>query len=64
MRSRARDLLLPAIVVIALLGLWELAARWDVLADALNIEPFLVPSPSEIAESLWDDRSLLWDNAW
>jgi putative hydroxymethylpyrimidine transport system permease protein len=63
MRSRARDLLLPVLVVVALLGLWELAARWDVLADALNIEPFLVPSPSEIADSLWDDRSLLADNA-
>ena len=37
---------------------------WDVLADALDIEPFLVPAPSEIAESLWDDRELLAENAW
>jgi NitT/TauT family transport system permease protein/putative hydroxymethylpyrimidine transport system permease protein len=62
--TRGRDLLLPALVVVALLGAWELAARWDVLADALGIEPFLVPSPTEIAESLWDDRSLLAEDAW
>ncbi len=56
--------LLPLSVVVALLGLWELAARWDVIADALEIEPFLVPAPSEIGESLWDDRGLLARNAW
>ena len=64
MRTRGRDLVLPALVVAGLLGAWELAARWDVLADALGIEPFLVPSPTEIAESLWDDRSLLAEDAW
>ncbi len=64
MRARTRDVLAPILVVAALLGAWELAARWDVLADALGIEPFLVPSPTEITESLWDDRSLLVENAW
>jgi len=54
----------PALVLIALLGLWELAARWDVLADALHIEPFLVPAPSEIGQALWEDRDLLADNGW
>ena len=33
-------------------------------ADALRLEDFLVPSPSEIAASLWENRSLLADNAW
>ena len=56
---------LPPIVIVAvLLGLWQLAASLDVIANALNIEPFLVPSPSEIAQSLWADRSLLLDNGW
>ena len=56
---------LPPIVIVAvLLGLWQLAASLDVIANALNIEPFLVPSPSEIAQSLWTDRSLLLDNGW
>jgi ABC-type nitrate/sulfonate/bicarbonate transport system permease component len=50
--------------VAVLLGLWQLAASLDVIANALNIEPFLVPSPSEIAQSLWADRSLLLDNGW
>jgi putative hydroxymethylpyrimidine transport system permease protein len=56
---------LPPIVIVAvLLGLWQLAASLDVIANALNIEPFLVPSPSETTQSLWADRSLLLDNSW
>jgi putative hydroxymethylpyrimidine transport system permease protein len=54
----------PIVIVVVLLGLWQLAASLDVIASALNIEPFLVPSPSEIAQSLWADRSLLADNGW
>ena len=34
------------------------------LADVLNLESFLVPSPAEIASSLWENRSLLAENAW
>jgi NitT/TauT family transport system permease protein/putative hydroxymethylpyrimidine transport system permease protein len=56
--------LLPLGVVVALLGLWELAAQWDWIADALKIKPFLIPAPSEIAQSLWDDRALLAEDAW
>ena len=56
--------LLPGAIVAALLGAWELAARWDLIADALSIESFLVPAPSEIAEALWNDRDLLADNGW
>lgn len=59
-----RRVLLPLAVVAGLLVVWEIAARWDLLADALSIEPFLVPAPSDVAESLWTDRSLLLDNAW
>jgi ABC-type nitrate/sulfonate/bicarbonate transport system permease component len=57
-------LLPPLLVVAVLLGAWELAAQWDVIADALAIEPFLVPAPSDVATSLWDDRELLAENAW
>jgi putative hydroxymethylpyrimidine transport system permease protein len=56
--------LAPLAIVLALLGAWELAARWELLADALSIEPFLIPAPSEIAEALWTDRELLADNGW
>jgi putative hydroxymethylpyrimidine transport system permease protein len=54
----------PIAIVVALLGLWQLAANLDVIANALHIEPFLVPSPSDIAQSLWTDRSMLVDNGW
>jgi NitT/TauT family transport system permease protein/putative hydroxymethylpyrimidine transport system permease protein len=59
-----RRALAPAILIALLLGLWQLAADWHVLANALSIKPYLVPSPSEIASSLWNDRSLLADNGW
>ena len=54
----------PAAIVAALIGAWQLAASSGFLADVLNLEDFLVPAPSEIAEILWEDRSLLADNAW
>ena len=59
-----RHWLPPLIVVVALLGLWELAAQWDLIADALQIKPFLIPAPSDIAQSLVDDRALLASDAW
>jgi putative hydroxymethylpyrimidine transport system permease protein len=59
-----RRWLAPFALVAVLLGAWEAAARLDVIAHALRIEPFLVPAPSEIAQSLWTDRGLLADNAW
>ena len=62
--STARRYLAPVAVVLVLLGAWELAARWDWISNALNIEDFLVPAPSDIAKSLWEDRSLLGSNAW
>ena len=54
----------PLALLCALLGLWEIAAQTGFLADVLGLDPFLVPSPSEIATSLWEDRSLLAENAW
>src|SRR6266516_6142725 len=69
MLGRARTIgvrrwLPPLAIVVALLGAWELAARLDVIANALHLEPFLVPAPSDIAQALWQDRGLLTDNAW
>jgi putative hydroxymethylpyrimidine transport system permease protein len=62
--SAARKYLAPIAVILLLLGIWELAARWDWISNALNIEDFLVPAPSDIGKSLWEDRSLLSSNAW
>jgi NitT/TauT family transport system permease protein/putative hydroxymethylpyrimidine transport system permease protein len=55
---------LPALTLAALLGLWQVAAGTGALADALNLEPLLAPSPAEIASALWESRSLLAENAW
>jgi ABC-type nitrate/sulfonate/bicarbonate transport system permease component len=45
-----------ALLVLALLGGWEL------YADLGGIDQFLLPAPSDVASSLWTDRGLLWDN--
>jgi putative hydroxymethylpyrimidine transport system permease protein len=62
--SRLRIYAAPLAVILLLLGAWELAARWDLIANALNIQDFLVPAPSDVATSLWEDRSLLADDTW
>jgi NitT/TauT family transport system permease protein/putative hydroxymethylpyrimidine transport system permease protein len=56
--------LLPLSLLAALIAGWQAAASSGFLADVLNLESFLVPSPAEIAESLWQYRSLLAENAW
>jgi putative hydroxymethylpyrimidine transport system permease protein len=61
---RVRPYVAPVALVLLLLGAWELSARWDLISGALQIEDFLVPAPSDIAESLWRDRSLLADDSW
>lgn len=56
--------LLPMLFLAALFGAWQIAAASGALADLFGIESFLVPSPAEIAEALWENRSLLAENAW
>jgi putative hydroxymethylpyrimidine transport system permease protein len=63
MRTAVR-VLLPAALIAALIGLWQIAASAGWIADALNLEPFLVPSPAEVGDALWNSRSLLLENAW
>lgn len=45
-----------AALVLALLGAWELAVRLD------RVDELLLPAPTHIAESLWEDRSLLGED--
>jgi ABC-type nitrate/sulfonate/bicarbonate transport system permease component len=56
--------LLPTLLLAALIGAWQVAASTGAIASALHLEDFLVPSPSEIATSLWENRSLLAENTW
>ncbi|HEY3434713.1 MAG TPA: ABC transporter permease [Solirubrobacterales bacterium] len=59
-----RRRLLPALLLAALLALWQVACSTGAIADALSLEDFLVPAPTEIADALWDNRELLAENAW
>ncbi len=63
-RDRALRWLLPTLLLAGLIGIWQVAASSGFLADVLGLEDFLVPSPAEIADSLWDNRALLTENAW
>jgi len=58
MRRRLVDWL-PAIVVLV-----GVIALWEVLIRALDVQAFLLPKPSEIARTLWDNRHELWTAGW
>jgi ABC-type nitrate/sulfonate/bicarbonate transport system permease component len=62
--EKARRWILPAASLAAFFGAWQIACSTGALAAALSLEKFLVPSPAEIASSLWDNRTLLAENAW
>jgi len=59
-----RRWLLPLGLIALLLAAWQVAASTGAIANALSLEDFLVPSPAEIASSLWENRGLLAENAW
>jgi putative hydroxymethylpyrimidine transport system permease protein len=59
-----RRWLLPLALLALLIGAWQIAASTGAIAAALSLESYLVPSPAEIASSLWENRSLLAENAW
>jgi len=59
-----RRWLLPTLLLAALVGAWQVAASTGALADLLNLESFLVPSPAEVAEAAWSSRQLLVENGW
>jgi putative hydroxymethylpyrimidine transport system permease protein len=48
--------MIAALVVLVLVGGWELYARLGGVTD------LILPAPSEVAQALWDDRALLWSN--
>jgi ABC-type nitrate/sulfonate/bicarbonate transport system permease component len=56
--------LLPALLLGALIAAWQVAAANGAIAEALSLEPFLVPSPAEVGQALWENRALLWENTW
>jgi len=54
--SAAARFLAPALLLGALVAAWEVYARVG------SVDDFILPAPSEIAQALWRDRALLWEN--
>lgn len=54
--KRALKLLPALLLLVALLGIWEL------YVDLGGVDPLVLPPPHQVAKSLFEDRSLLWDN--
>ncbi len=52
----ARLIALPALLLAALLGLWE------TFVDLGGADPLLLPAPHAVARALYDDRALLWSS--
>lgn len=48
--------MIAALLVLVLLGAWQL------YADLGAVDDLILPSPAEVATALADDRALLWDN--
>ena len=59
-----RRYLLPTALLVALIAVWQIATSTGAIADLFSLEPYLVPSPAEVAQSLWENRDLLAENAW
>jgi putative hydroxymethylpyrimidine transport system permease protein len=53
---RRRSVLPPLALLLALLGAWEL------YVDLGGADSLILPAPHAIAQSLFDDRALLWSN--
>ena len=52
-RDRALRLVAPIVMALALLGAWQVAVTVG------DVPPYIVPSPTRIAATLWGDRALL-----
>jgi ABC-type nitrate/sulfonate/bicarbonate transport system permease component len=53
---RALRVLLPAALLLALLGVWEL------YVDSGGVSRFVLPAPHSVAEAGWNNSDLLWSN--
>jgi NitT/TauT family transport system permease protein len=55
--GRLRDWLPALVVFVVVIGLWQ------GLTTAFDVQTFLLPKPSDIAQAFWDDKGVLWDYA-
>jgi putative hydroxymethylpyrimidine transport system permease protein len=56
MRQRARNALPAVLLMVALLGAWE------VYVDVSGVEAIVLPAPHAVAAALWDNAELIWRN--
>jgi putative hydroxymethylpyrimidine transport system permease protein len=54
---RARQAIPAALLLIGLIGIWELYV--DLHGSAFSL---VLPAPHQVAQALYSDRSLLWSN--
>jgi NitT/TauT family transport system permease protein len=55
---RVTDWLPAAVVLVATLALWQGLIVW------LDVQEFLLPKPTSIATTFWDDKNELWHAGW
>jgi len=55
---RVTDWLPAAVVLVATIALWQGLIVW------LDVQEFLLPKPTSIATTFWDDKSELWHAGW
>jgi NitT/TauT family transport system permease protein len=55
---RLTDWLPAAVVLVATVALWQGLIVW------LDVQQFLLPKPTSIASTFWDDRNELWAAGW
>jgi NitT/TauT family transport system permease protein len=55
---RVTDWLPAAVVLIATIALWQGLIVW------LDVQEFLLPKPTSIATTFWDDKQELWSAGW
>jgi ABC-type nitrate/sulfonate/bicarbonate transport system permease component len=58
MRRLAAQLLPPLLFAVLILGLWQLYATVG------DVQESTLPKPTEVATAIWEERSLLLENAW
>lgn len=56
--QRALTFAAPLLIIAALLGCWQLLARSG------SVDPLLLPAPTDVARSLYEDRALLATSLW
>ena len=55
---QAREWLPAVVVLVGTLVLWQLAIA------AFDVQKFLLPSPTDIGSTLWEERDSLWRSGW